>query len=61
MSKSNSPTPEELKIAEDLVNAFDQLVQQSLTFNSPLTRGEKALLTTFYVWLVRSKDSELSQ
>lgn len=58
MSKNNSPTPEELKKAEDKVRLFDELVQQGLTFNSPLTRGEKALLTTFYVWLMKSKGSE---
>lgn len=53
MSKTQAPTPQELKKAVEAVDEFDQVVQQSTTFNDPLTKSERALLTTFFLYLQR--------
>ena len=60
MSTSQSPTPEELRKAEEVVSNFDRAIQQAAVFNQPLTKAERALLTTFYLFLQR-KRSELER
>lgn len=55
MANTKSPTPEELNQAVDAVDKFDTLVQNAEVFNQPLTKSERALLTTFYVFLQRKK------
>ena len=62
MSKAVAPTPQELKKAKDSVDAFDQAVQRSAVFNAPLTKAERALITTFYLYLQRQlPESEPAQ
>lgn len=55
MANTKSPTPEELNKAADAVDKFDVAVQNAEVFNQPLTKSERALLTTFYIFLRRKK------
>jgi hypothetical protein len=58
MSKSNIPTPEDLKKADVALDNFDIEIQRSSAFNQPLTRPERALLKTFFLYLELRSRSE---
>ncbi len=55
MSSTQSPTPEELRKAEEVVSNFDKAIQKAAVFNQPLTKAERALLVTFYLFLQRQR------
>ena len=61
MSKAQAPTPEELKKAKKAVDEFDRAVQSSEVFNEPLTKGERALITTFYLFLQRQQPESVPE
>ena len=58
MSDNNSSESEDLRVkVEAKIKAFDEQMQRSLPpgLNSPLSKSERALLRTFYLFILTSR------
>ena len=49
--ETKKPTSEDLKLAEEALNDFDKSLQEMEFFNEPLSKSERFLLKTFFLFL----------
>lgn len=61
MTDTNHSEPEEIRVkVEAKIKAFDEQMQRSLPpgLNSPLSKSERALLRTFYLFILTSRSQQ---
>ena len=49
--ETKKPTSEDLKLAEEALDEFDKSLQDMEFFNEPLSKSERVLLKTFFLFL----------
>ena len=60
--ETKKPTSEDLKLAEEALNDFDKSLQEMKFFNEPLSKSERFLLKTFFLFLsVQREEREPEQ